>query len=101
MPKIAVAIISGAIAWIIGFFLGALFTLPENREMESLVNAKTEMAQQIKVLQTQKEVLQTQKEELIRGNAELQGQIVDLKNRLISAYEVEKKTDTKQDLRSR
>jgi|GEM_PF-3746404 len=101
MPKIAVAIISGAIAWIIGFLLGALFTLPQNKEMELLVKAKTEMTQQIKVLQTQKEELQTQKDELIRGNAQLQGQIVDLKDRLINAYDVEKKTDTEQRSRSR
>jgi hypothetical protein len=101
MPKIAVAIISGAIVGIIGFLLGSLFTLPQNREMELLVKAKTEMAQQIKVLQTQKGELQTQKEELIRGNAQLQGQIVDLKDRLINAYDVEKKTDTEQRSRSR
>ncbi len=101
MPKIAVAVVSGAIVGIIGFLLGSLFTLPQNREMEKLVNAKTKMAQQITVLQTQKENLQTQKEELIQNNAQLQGQIVDLKDRLLSAYDVEKKTDSKQGLKSR
>jgi cell division protein FtsB len=51
MPKSMIALISGALTFIIGFLLGALFTVPQNREMEELVNAKTEMSKKIELLQ--------------------------------------------------
>lgn len=80
-----VAIISGASAWFIGFLLGALFTAPQNKEMEVLVNGKTEMVGQINALQTETQKLQRENENLKKEN---QG----LKDKLIMTYEVEKET---------
>lgn len=86
MPKFAVALISGALSGIIGFLLGALFTVPQNKEMEELVNAQTEMTQQV-------QSLQNETGNLIQGNAQLEKEILELKDKLLRAYEVEKETN--------
>lgn len=87
MPKFLVAIVSGALAFVIGFMLGALFTVPQNEEMEELVNTKAEMAQQI-------QDIQTENKQLILSSTRQEKQILDLKNRLLRAYEIEKETDS-------
>ena len=86
MPKFAVALISGALTGVIGFLLGALFTVPQNKEMEELVNAKAEMTQQV-------QVLQAEKERLIESGSQLKKQVLELKDKLLRAYEVEKETE--------
>ena len=86
MSKFVVAIVSGALAWVVGFLLGALFTVPQNKEMEELVNAKAEMTRQV-------QILQTEKEKLVKNGAQLKKQALELKDKLLRAYEVEKETE--------
>lgn len=87
MPKFLVALVSGALASMVGFLLGAVFTVPQNKEMEELVNAKAEMAQQI-------QDIQNENKQLILSGTRQEKQILDLKNRLLRAYEIEKETKT-------
>jgi len=87
MPKFLVAIVSGALAFVVGFMLGSLFTVPQNEEMEELVNTKAEMAQQI-------QDLQTERKRLILNTTRQEQQILDLKNRLLRAYEIKEETDS-------
>lgn len=82
MPKLAVALISGALAGVFGFLLGSLFTLPQNKEMEELVQTKNEMTLQIKMLSNEKE-------SLIKSNETLKKDILGLKDKLLKAYDVE------------
>ena len=86
MPKFAVALISGALTGIIGFLLGAIFTVPQNKEMEELVNARAEMTQQVLALQFEKE-------ELVESGSKLKRQVLELKDKLLRAYEIEKETE--------
>ncbi len=83
MPKFLVALVSGALAGMIGFLLGAVFTVPQNKEMEELVNAKAEMTQQI-------QDIQNENKQLILSSIRQEKQIRDLKDKLLRAYEIEK-----------
>ena len=85
MPKWLIALISSALAWVIGFLLGAVFTVPQNKEMEGLLNSKNEMTQQVASLQSENL-------ELLQSTTTLEGQVRDLKNKLLKAYEIEKET---------
>ena len=87
MPKFLVAIVSGALAFVIGFMLGALFTVPQNEEMEELVNTKAKMAQQI-------QAIQKENKQLIVSGTQQERQIRDLKDKLLRAYEIEKEPDS-------
>ena len=82
MPKTAITIISIVFSLLIGFLVGAFLTVPQNKEMEQLVNAKSEMTQQIKSLNAEKE-------ELHKENGKLKKQVVVFKDRLLQAYQVE------------
>jgi len=93
MPKTAIGVIVGAFAFLIGFTLGAVFTIPQNEAMENLVLEQKGFSAQIVSLNQEKN-------DLITGNELLQGKIDDLekeklslKDRLIKSYEIEK-TDT-------
>jgi len=83
MPKWLIALISSALAGIMGFLLGGIFTVPQNKEMEELLNSKNEMTQQIISLQSENG-------KLIQNTTKLEGQVRDLKNKLLTAYEIEK-----------
>ena len=85
MPKFAVALISGALTGVIGFLLGAIFTVPQNKEMEELVNAKAEMTQQV-------QALQAEKEKLGESGTQLKKQVLELKDKLLKAYEIKEET---------
>lgn len=87
MPKFLVALVSGALAGMVGFLLGAVFTVPQNKEMEELVNTKAAMVQQI-------QDIKNENKQLIVSGARQEKQILDLKNRLLRAYEIEKETDS-------
>lgn len=87
MSKFVVALVSGAFAWVIGFLLGALFTVPQNKEMEELVNSKVAMVQQI-------QDIKNENKQLILSSARQEKQILELKNRLLRAYEIEKEADS-------
>ncbi len=87
MPKFVIALVSSALAGMIGLLLGAVFTVPKNEEMEALVNAKAEMTQQI-------QVLRTENVELLDSTTKLEDQVQKLKNKLLRAYEIEKETET-------
>jgi len=83
MPKFAVALVSGALAGMVGFILGALFTVPQNKEMEELVRVRAEMVQQLQELENKNRLL-------ISSATQYERQIRDLKDRLLRAYEIEK-----------
>ena len=87
MPKFVIALVSSALAGMIGLLLGSVFTVPKNEEMEALVNAKAVMTQQI-------QVLRTENLKLLESTTEFEEQVQKLKNKLLRAYEIEKETET-------
>ena len=83
MPKFAIALISAALAGVVGFLLGALFTVPQNKEMEDLINSKERLSQEV-------QTLETELKNLNNSNTTLEEQVVRLKDKLLKAYEIEK-----------
>ena len=87
MPKFLIAIISGALTFVIGFMLGSIFTVPQNKEMEDLINAKTALTEQISTLEFEAKQLNAKNIDMGKLNR-------DLKERLLRAYEINEKTKT-------
>lgn len=88
MPKFAVGLMSAAIAGVIGFLLGALFTVPQNREMEELLNIKTELTANTVTMSYQIDSLLNENKKLVQSHDQLRNQNNDLRERLLKAYEL-------------
>ena len=80
MPKILVAIISIAFSLLIGFFCGALLTVPENSQMEVLI-------QKNDVFKKQMNEVTEENNELYDEIEMLEGKIQNLQGNLLKAYE--------------
>lgn len=78
MPKLMVAIVTGAFALVIGFTAGALLTRPDNIIMEKLVNEK-------KTLQEELDLSVDEKTELRSQLSKQQEEEDRLKNELLNA----------------